>query len=95
LNPKYKVHVDEIRKLLNVVSKKPEKFVGFLVSNSPLSDYAEKELEDSKIKHRIYAFLREEKKLNDRIENIEKRIENQTKEFEEFNKKLDMILKKL
>ncbi|CAG8707156.1 23540_t:CDS:2 [Cetraspora pellucida] len=52
-NPKYKVEVDEVRKLLNVISKKPETFIGFLVSNVPLSDYAQKELENSKLKHRI------------------------------------------
>ncbi|CAG8645264.1 17455_t:CDS:2, partial [Cetraspora pellucida] len=43
------VEVDEIRKLLNIISKKPETFIGFLVSNVPLSDYAQKELEGSKI----------------------------------------------
>ncbi|CAG8685928.1 1217_t:CDS:2 [Cetraspora pellucida] len=55
LNPKDKVQVDEIRNLLNGFSKKPETFVGFLVSNLPLSDYSHKELDDPKIKHRICA----------------------------------------
>ncbi|CAG8670330.1 20085_t:CDS:2 [Cetraspora pellucida] len=53
LNPNYKVEVEEVRKLLNVISKKPETFIGFLVTNVPLSDYAQNELEESILKHRI------------------------------------------
>ncbi|CAG8722702.1 12713_t:CDS:2, partial [Dentiscutata heterogama] len=52
LSPRYKIEVKVLREFLNTIAENPQ-FIGFLVSNVELGEYALKELKDSLLKDRI------------------------------------------
>ncbi|CAG8736944.1 2905_t:CDS:2, partial [Racocetra fulgida] len=78
------VGVPDLREFLNTISKKPETFVGFLVSNVELSDNARIELENSPIKKPENKFLRKQnKKIKDESQSQIEKLESQIIDLKE------------